>query len=108
MATLLNILQIGNYDYAVPQSTVPTWISYFPLIAIISFAIGCYVSYLIIVKAVTKAMSETVQQQIGMIEHRLIVISKLLDDLAKKDISKGTNNSFNEIYKKIHESAETK
>lgn len=100
MANLLLILQIGNYDYTIPQPYVPAWVSYLPLIAIISFALGCYISYLIIVKAVTKAMQDTVQPQIQMVEHRLIVMTKLLDDLAKEDISKGTNNSFNEIYKK--------
>lgn len=100
MANLLLFLQIGNYDYTVPQPYAPAWVSWLPLIAIISFALGCYISYLIIVKAVTKAMSDTIQPQIGMIEHHLIAVRKLLENSSKEDISQGTNNSFNEIYKK--------
>ncbi len=100
MANLLLILQIGNYDYTAPQAPEPFWTTYFTLISIFSFAIGCFISYLILVKAVTKAMSDTIQPQIGMIEHHLIAVRKLLENSSKEDISKGTNNSFNEIYKK--------
>ena len=101
MTNLLIVLQIGSYDFTTHQTSQPAWIAWFPLIALIAFAIGCYISYLIIVAAVAKAIRETVQTKVEMIDDKLRTLTKLLDNSPNEELPKGTNKSLNEIYQKI-------
>ena len=98
MTNVLIVLQIGSYDFTTHQTSQPAWIAWFPLIP---FAIGCYISYLIILAAVAKAIRETVQTKVEMIDDKLRTLTKLLDNSPNEELPKGTNKSLNEIYQKI-------